>query len=373
LREINGFMRILGIETSCDETGIAIYDSEQGLLGDALYSQVEMHARYGGVIPELASRDHIRKTLPMIRQLMADTKVSASGIDGIAYTAGPGLIGALLVGAALGRSLALAWNVPAIGVHHMEGHLLAPMLEDSPPAFPFVALLVSGGHTQLVAVKGIGEYRLLGESLDDAAGEAFDKVAKMLGLSYPGGPRVAALAEQGNPERFVFPRPMTNRPGLDFSFSGLKTYVRNTLEELARAPGGLTEQDRADVARAFEDAVVQTLVIKCRRALEQTGLRSLIIAGGVSANKRLRAGLQSMVAARRSELFYAKPRFCTDNGAMIAYAGCQRLLAGQREGLAIRARARWPMEALPALSVFNQQLDPATGLSHPSSASSTKV
>ncbi|HBX37120.1 MAG TPA: tRNA (adenosine(37)-N6)-threonylcarbamoyltransferase complex transferase subunit TsaD [Pseudohongiella sp.] len=361
-------MRILGLETSCDETGVAIYDSEQGLLGDALYSQVEMHARYGGVIPELASRDHIRKTLPMIRQLLDEKDISVSSIDGIAYTSGPGLVGALLVGAALGRSLAMAWNVPAVGVHHMEGHLLAPMLEEDPPQFPFVALLVSGGHTQLVAVQGIGQYTLLGESLDDAAGEAFDKVAKMLGLAYPGGPRVAALAQQGQAGRFKFPRPMTNRPGLDFSFSGLKTYVRNTLESLADAPGGLTEQDRADVALAFEEAVVQTLVIKCRRALEHTGMKSLVIAGGVSANIRLRAGLQKMVESQRSKLFYAKPRFCTDNGAMIAYAGCQRLMAGQREGLAIRARARWPMSTLSPLSAFNRLVDPASGLSIPVNA-----
>lgn len=347
-------MRVFGLETSCDETGVAIYDSEQGLLGDALYSQVEMHARYGGVIPELASRDHIRKALPMIRQLMEEKNISASSIDGIAYTAGPGLIGALLVGASLGRSLAMAWDVPAIGVHHMEGHLLAPMLEENPPQFPFVALLVSGGHTQLVAVQGIGEYTLLGESLDDAAGEAFDKVGKMMGLAYPGGPRVAALALKGNPGRFDFPRPMTNRPGLDFSFSGLKTFVRNTLAELEQAPGGTSEQDKADVALAFEEAVAQTLVIKCRRALEHTGLRTLIIAGGVSANQRLRMLLQDMVDARRSKLYYAQPRFCTDNGAMIAYAGCQRLLAGQHEGLAISAKARWPLESLPPLTTVTK-------------------
>lgn len=342
-------MRVLGIETSCDETGVAIYDSDQGLLGDALYSQVDMHAVYGGVIPELASRDHIRKTLPMIRQLLAEHDIAPSSIDGIAYTAGPGLMGALLVGAALGRSLALAWGVPAIGVHHMEGHLLAPMLEQNPPQFPFVALLVSGGHTQLVAVHGIGQYRLLGESLDDAAGEAFDKVGKMLGLAYPGGPRVAAMALKGTPGRFTFPRPMTNRPGLDFSFSGLKTYARNTLEELQASPAGLTDQDRADVALAFEEAVVQTLVIKCRRALDASGLDALIIAGGVSANQRLRAQLQAMVDARRARLYYAQPRFCTDNGAMIAYAGCQRLMAGQSAGLEISVRPRWPLEALPAL------------------------
>jgi len=256
------------------------------------------------------------------------------------------------VGAALGRSLALAWGVPAIGVHHMEGHLLAPMLEDEPPEFPFVALLVSGGHTQLVAVHGIGRYRLLGESLDDAAGEAFDKVGKMLGLAYPGGPRVAALAGKGTPGRFKFPRPMVNRPGLDFSFSGLKTHVRTTLEELQRSSQGLSDQDRADVALAFEEAVVQTLVIKCRRALEATGLPTLIIAGGVSANQRLRQQLRAMMGARQGRLYYAQPRFCTDNGAMIAYAGCQRLMAGQQQGLEISVRARWPLESLPALDAI---------------------
>ena len=335
-------MRVLGIETSCDETGVAIYDSEQGLLGDALYSQVEMHAVYGGVIPELASRDHIRKTLPMIRQLLAEREIDSRSIDGIAYTAGPGLMGAFLVGAALGRSLAMAWGIPAIGVHHMEGHLLAPMLEDSPPQFPFVALLVSGGHTQLVAVHGIGQYRLLGESLDDAAGEAFDKVGKMLGLAYPGGPRVAALALKGTPGRFKFPRPI--------SFSGLKTFARNTVEELQASSAGLSDQDRADVALAFEEAVVQTLVIKCRRALEASGLKSLVIAGGVSANQRLREQLQAMVDARQGHLYYAQPQFCTDNGAMIAYAGCQRLMAGQHQGLEISVRPRWPLETLPALA-----------------------
>jgi N6-L-threonylcarbamoyladenine synthase len=243
----------------------------------------------------------------------------------------------------------MAWGVPAVGVHHMEGHLLAPMLEADPPSFPFVALLVSGGHTQLVAVKGIGEYRLLGESLDDAAGEAFDKVAKMLGLSYPGGPRVAACALNGTAGRFEFPRPMVNRPGLDFSFSGLKTAVKNTLSKISLEQGQLSEQDKADVALAFEEAVVQTLVIKCRRALKESGLRSLVIAGGVSANQRLRAGLQAMVESQRSRLFYAQPRFCTDNGAMIAYAGCQRLLAGQHESLSIVAHPRWPLESLPAI------------------------
>jgi len=348
-------MRVLGIETSCDETGIALYDSERGLLADSLYSQVALHERFGGVIPELASRDHIRKTLPLIQEVLDKAGATLEDIDGIAYTAGPGLIGALLVGASLGRALGMALGVPCIGVHHMEGHLLAPMLEDTPPEFPFVALLVSGGHTQLERVDGIGRYTLLGESLDDAAGEAFDKVGKMLGLAYPGGPRVAALAEKGTPGRFEFPRPMINRPGLEFSFSGLKTAVRNTLvEERARQKADtgaqdVDEQTRADIARAFEDAVVQTFVIKCRRALQETGLKALIIAGGVSANVRLREGLQGMVEKERSTLFYARPHLCTDNGAMIAYAGCQRLLAGESDGLALAVRPRWPLSSLAPL------------------------
>lgn len=341
-------MIVLGIETSCDETGVALYDSERGLLADGLYSQVEIHAEYGGVIPELASRDHIRKTLPMIRQVIAEAGIQDSDIDGVAYTAGPGLIGALLVGASIGRSLAMGWDVPSVGVHHMEGHLLAPMLEDEPPVFPFVALLVSGGHTQLVRVDGIGRYEMLGESLDDAAGEAFDKVGKMLGLPYPGGPHVAELARKGRHGRFKFPRPMTNRPGLDFSFSGLKTFVRNTIAEEEEA-GELDEQTRADIAHAFEEAVASTLAIKCCRALEHTGLKSLIIAGGVSANQRLREVLESSLEKMDGRLFYARPALCTDNGAMIAYAGCQRLLAGQQESLSIDARPRWNLETLPAV------------------------
>ena len=341
-------MRVLGIETSCDETGVAVYDSSRGLLADRLYSQIELHARYGGVIPELASRDHIRKALPLIEEVLAAASTRLDQLDGIAYTAGPGLVGALLVGASLGRSLGMALNIPTIGVHHMEGHLLAPMLEAVPPSFPFIALLVSGGHTQLVQVAGIGRYTLLGESLDDAAGEAFDKVGKMLGLPYPGGPRVAELAAHGTPGRFEFPRPMTNRPGLDFSFSGLKTSVRNALGD-AGAPASLSEQTRADIACAFEEAVVQTLVIKCRRAMQQTGLRTLVIAGGVSANQRLRQGLQAMVEKNAGALFYAQPRFCTDNGAMIAYAGAQRLMAGEHDSLALDVRARWPLASLPPL------------------------
>ena len=342
-------MIVLGIETSCDETGVAIYDSERGLLADSLYSQVAIHAEYGGVIPELASRDHIRKTLPLINEVIAKAGIENTDIGGVAYTAGPGLVGALLVGAAIGRSLGMGWNVPTIGVHHMEGHLLAPMLEADPPQFPFVALLVSGGHTQLVAVTGIGQYRLLGESLDDAAGEAFDKVGKMLGLPYPGGPQVAKLARTGQSGRFKFPRPMTNRPGLDFSFSGLKTFVRNTIAEQRNTVGELDAQTAADIARAFEEAVVGTLAIKCRRALEFTSLKTLIIAGGVSANVHLREVLETTVLKLQARLFYAQPRFCTDNGAMIAYAGCQRLLAGQHDDLEIKAFPRWSLESLPAL------------------------
>ena len=342
-------MIVLGIETSCDETGVAVYDSENGLLADCLYSQIGIHAKYGGVIPELASRDHIRKTLPLVQQVLLEAGITQSEIEGVAYTAGPGLIGALLVGASLGRSLGLAWNVPTLGVHHMEGHLLAPMLEKNPPQFPFVALLVSGGHTQLVQVDGIGSYRLLGESLDDAAGEAFDKVGKMLGLPYPGGPHVAKLAVEGKEGQFDFPRPMTNRPGLDFSFSGLKTSVRNTIADQLDETGNLDAQVRADIARAFEDAVVSTLSIKCRRALEQTGLQTLIIAGGVSANLHLREILEQAMEKVGGKLFYAQPKYCTDNGAMIAYAGCQRLMAGEKGGLEIKAQPRWSLESLPAI------------------------
>ena len=287
-------MRVLGIETSCDETGIAIYDDEKGLLANQLYSQVKLHADYGGVVPELASRDHVRKTVPLIQAALKEAGLTAKEIDAVAYTAGPGLVGALLVGATVGRSLAFAWGVPAIPVHHMEGHLLAPMLEDNPPAFPFVALLVSGGHTQLISVTGIGQYELLGESIDDAAGEAFDKTAKLLGLDYPGGPMLSKLASQGVEKRFVFPRPMTDRPGLDFSFSGLKTFAANTIRNNEN-----DDQTRADIARAFEDAVVDTLMIKCKRALDQTGFKRLVMAGGVSANRTLRAKLAEMMQKRR--------------------------------------------------------------------------
>jgi len=342
-------MRVLGIETSCDETGVALYDSEQGLLSDALYSQVKMHAEYGGVVPELASRDHVRKLLPLIREVMAKAQLELADVDAVAYTSGPGLIGALMVGASTGRALALGLGVPAIGVHHMEGHLLAPMLEANPPSFPFVALLVSGGHTQLVRVDGIGQYELLGESLDDAAGEAFDKAAKMLGLDYPGGPLIAKLAQQGAPGRYRFPRPMTDRPGLDFSFSGLKTFTLNTANAERDEDGQIDAQTMADIAYAFEEAVVETLAIKCRRALQQTGMKQLVIAGGVSANQRLRERLDEVVRKEKAGLFYARPEFCTDNGAMIAFAGCQRLLAGQQADLTIVARPRWPMDTLESI------------------------
>lgn len=341
-------MRILGLETSCDETGVAIFDTQRGLLADALFSQVDIHVEYGGVVPELASRDHVRKTLPLVQQVMRDAGISPGDLDGIAYTAGPGLVGALMVGATLAQTLAWTWGIPALGVHHMEGHLLAPMLEDVRPEYPFVALLVSGGHTQLVRVDGIGRYQLLGESLDDAAGEAFDKAAKMLGLPYPGGPHIARLAEAGDAGRFDFPRPMVNRPGLDFSFSGLKTFTLNTVKACREATG-LTEQDKSDIARAFEEAVVATLVIKCRRALEQEGLSTLVMAGGVSANRNLRAQLRSALGKVGAQVFYPAARFCTDNGAMIAYAGAQRLAAGQVDGPTTTVRPRWPMTELAPL------------------------
>ncbi len=337
-------MRILGIETSCDETGVAIYDDEQGLLAHRLYSQVKLHADYGGVVPELASRDHVRKTIPLIKEALAEANCTKDDIDGIAFTAGPGLVGALLVGATIGRSIAYAWNVPAVAVHHMEGHLLAPMLEDERPEFPFLALLVSGGHSMMVNVQGIGEYEVLGESVDDAAGEAFDKTAKLMGLDYPGGPLLAKLAEQGTPGRFTFTRPMTDKPGLDFSFSGLKTFAANTIRS-----EGDDEQTRADIAYAFQDAVIDTLAIKCRRALEQTGLKSLVIAGGVSANKQLREQLDVMMQKRGGRVYYPRPEFCTDNGAMIAYAGMQRLKADQVESLSIQAKPRWPIDTLAPL------------------------
>ena len=343
-------MKILGIETSCDETGVAIFDEEKGLIANQLYSQIEMHADYGGVVPELASRDHIRKTLPLIDAALKEASLTAKDIDGIAYTAGPGLIGALLVGATIARSLAYAWQVPALGVHHMEGHLLAPMLEDNPPPFPFVALLISGGHTQLVKVDGVGQYELLGESIDDAAGEAFDKTGKLLGLDYPAGVAVSKLAEQGTPNRFIFPRPMTDRPGLDFSFSGLKTFAANTINANLNAEGKLDEQTRCDIAHAFQQAVVDTIIIKCKRALQQTGYKRLVMAGGVSANKQLRVDLAEMMKNLKGEVFYPRPQFCTDNGAMIAYTGFLRLKHGEHTDLSVSVKPRWAMTDLPEIA-----------------------
>jgi len=338
-------MQVLGIETSCDETGIAIYDSEAGLLAHNLYSQVKLHEEYGGVVPELASRDHVRRVLPLIRQTVAEANTELKSLDAIAYTAGPGLMGALLVGTATGRSLAYSLSIPAVGVHHMEAHLLAPMLEQEVPDYPFLALLVSGGHTLIVNVKGPGKYEILGESVDDAAGEAFDKTAKLLGLSYPGGPVLSALAEKGNSNRFQFPRPMTDRPGLDFSFSGLKTFAMNTVKKELNDDCG-DEQTRADIARAFVDAVVDTFVIKCRRAVKETGLKRLIVAGGVSANTQLRAGLIELMEQVHGKAYFPRAEFCTDNGAMIAYAGYLRIKAGQTESLNFQAKPRWPIESL---------------------------
>jgi N6-L-threonylcarbamoyladenine synthase len=347
-------MKVLGIESSCDETGVAVFDTAlpgaAGLRAHAVYSQVALHAEYGGVVPELASRDHVRKLLPLVRQTLAEAGLGVDELDGVAYTAGPGLVGALLVGAGVARSLAWALDVPAIGVHHMEGHLLAPLMEDPDPVHgapepPFVALLVSGGHTQLVAVDGIGRYRLLGETLDDAAGEAFDKTAKLMGLPYPGGPQLAALAEQGTPGAFRFSRPMTDRPGLDFSFSGLKTQVLLAWQQSDQSP-----QTKADIARGFEDAVVETLAIKCGRALDAAGCDVIVVSGGVGANKRLRARLQDMASKRGGRACFPRPSLCTDNGAMIAFAGALRLQAGQHDDAAVHVTPRWDMASLPPVA-----------------------
>lgn len=339
-------MYVLGIETSCDETGVAVYHPDKGLLAHRLYSQVKLHAPYGGVVPELASRDHVRRLTPLIRQTLADASLAVSALDGVAYTAGPGLIGALLVGASTGHSLAFALGVPAVAVHHLEGHLLAPLLDSPDLAPPFLALLVSGGHTQLIRVEALGVYQVLGESIDDAVGEAFDKVAKMLGLGYPGGPALERLAAKGRPERFRFSRPMTDRPGLDFSFSGLKTQVMHTLAQTQGNP-----QDLADIAHAFQEAVADTLAIKCRRALRHTGIKQLVAAGGVCANLTLRKRLKQVADQEEAGLFLPRLEFCTDNGAMIAFAGCLRLLSGQREGAEIKAKARWPLEELEPITL----------------------
>ena len=334
-------MRVLGIETSCDETGFAIYDSSRGLIAHTIYSQTEIHAQFGGVVPELASRDHVRKAIPLLKDVLNKAELSPSDIEGVAYTKGPGLVGALLVGAMLGRTLGFALNVPTIGVHHLEGHLLAPFLEPTSPQFPFLALLISGGHTELVKVEKFGSYEIIGDTLDDAVGEAFDKTAKLLGLGYPGGAALAKLAETGNPDRFHFPRPMVDRPGLDFSFSGLKTFALHTVEKY-----GLDDQAKADIARAFQDAVVETLMVKCRRALKETKFSSLVIAGGVGANTALRHTLKEMCQKHGVSLFFPRLEFCTDNGAMIAYVGCKRLLAGEREALSVEVYPRWSLNNL---------------------------
>jgi N6-L-threonylcarbamoyladenine synthase len=334
-------MRILGIETSCDETAVAVYSGSRGLLAHALYSQIQLHARYGGVVPELASRDHVRKVLPLINEVLAQAEMTKRDMDGVAYTAGPGLIGALLVGATVARSLGYALNIPTIGVHHLEGHLLAPMLEDQKPDYPFLALLVSGGHTMLVQVKEFGCYEILGETLDDAVGEAFDKVAKLLGLPYPGGAVLEKLAEKGDRERFHFPHPMVNRPGLEFSFSGLKTFAANTFKTY-----GDDEKTKADIAYAFQEAICVTLKIKCQRALDKTGLTRLVVAGGVGANQVLRRYLNATFMPRGISLYYPRSLFCTDNGAMIAYVGYLRLQQGLKDDLSIQARARWPLDEI---------------------------
>ncbi len=336
--------KILGIESSCDETGIAIFDERRGIIAHQLYSQVAMHSDYGGVVPELASRDHVRKIIPLIDATLEQANCTKSDISALAYTQGPGLIGALLVGASVAKSLAFAWQKPTIGIHHLEGHLLAPMLEDESPDYPFLALLVSGGHTMLVDVKGLGDYQIIGESIDDAAGEAFDKTAKIMGLDYPGGPLLAKLAEQGDGSEKRFPRPMTDRPGLDFSFSGLKTFARNRLLDVVDE-----HQAKANIAEAFQDAVIDTLAIKCKRALQQTGRKSLVVAGGVSANLALRAKLAELMERQRGKVYYPRHEYCTDNGAMIAYAGfChyqQRLdnLGGSENEHQIKVFPRWPL------------------------------
>ena len=334
-------MRVLGIESSCDETAVAVYDDADGLLAHRLHSQVAMHQAYGGVVPELASRDHVRRLLPLVREVLAASGSDEASIDALAYTAGPGLIGALLVGEAFATALSVAWAKPAMGIHHLEGHLLAPLLEANPPDFPFLALLVSGGHTQLIDVAGLGKYRILGDTLDDAAGEAFDKTAKLLGLPYPGGAALASLAEGGRSGEFTFPRPMLDRPGLDFSFSGLKTAALVALRGRELSP-----VLRADVARGFEEAVVETLAEKCRRAFKQTGHQRLVIAGGVGANRRLRDRLRSVVRDQDAELYFPRTEFCTDNGAMIALAGCLRFTAGMRAGVGMGARANWELGSI---------------------------
>jgi N6-L-threonylcarbamoyladenine synthase len=335
-------MRILAIESSCDESAAAVFDGDRGLLAHEVFSQIDLHQIYGGVVPELASRDHVQRLLPMVDRVLAQSGESANTIEGVAYTAGSGLIGALLTGSALARALAHAWSVPSLGVHHLEGHLLAPLLEPDPPPYPHVALLVSGGHTMLIECAGVGRYTVLGETRDDAAGEAFDKSAKLLGLPYPGGPHLARLAERGRQSRYVFPRPMLDRPGLEFSFSGLKTAVLHAV----RARPDASEQDRADIALALQDAVVDTLVAKSLRAVASTGLAALVVSGGVSANRCLRSRLDAAAAKQGVRVYYPRLEFCTDNAAMIAVAGHARLSAGEHDSAGIRARAQWPLDSL---------------------------
>jgi len=334
-------MSILGIETSCDETGIGIFDGQRGLIAHEIYSQIELHREYGGVVPELASRDHVHKTLPLIKKTLREANIKKSNLSGIAYTAGPGLMGALLTGASIGRSLAWSLNIPAIPIHHMEGHLLAPLIDDQEIKFPFLALLVSGGHTQIIAAHTLGQYELLGESIDDAIGEAFDKTAKMLGLPYPGGPEIAKLAKQGAQNTYQFPRPMTDRPGLDFSYSGLKTFAINTFNA-----SGKTDQDKANIALAFQTAAIDTLFIKCKRALKETHFEQLVVAGGVSANQYLREKLSTLQQSHNISVHYPTKDFCTDNGAMIAYAGYLRLKHEHQHSLAFSTKARWPLTEL---------------------------
>jgi N6-L-threonylcarbamoyladenine synthase len=354
-------MRILAIESSCDESAAAVFDGERGLLAHALFSQIELHRLYGGVVPELASRDHIQRLLPLIERALAEAGTEAREIQGIAYTAGPGLIGALLCGAALARALATAWGVPSLGIHHLEGHLLAPLLEPQPPPYPHVALLVSGGHTMLIEVAGLGRYRMLGETRDDAAGEAFDKSAKLLGLPYPGGPELARLAELGRAGVYPFPRPMLDRPGLEFSFSGLKTAVRQAVTALSEGgaqeggSGQAYEQARADIARALQEAVVETLVRKAMRALDDTGLETLVVSGGVSANRYLREQMAKAAQRRGARVYYPRHEFCTDNAAMIAVAGHARLSAGEQDTGGITARARWPLDSLKPTGLEAEQ------------------
>ena len=339
-------MIILGVESSCDETGLALYDTERGLRAHALHSQIAMHEEYGGVVPELASRDHVRRAIPLLEEVLRESQVPLSAVDAIAYTQGPGLAGALLVGASVANGLALALNKPVLGVHHLEGHLLSPLLSSKPPQFPFVALLVSGGHTQLMRVDGVGRYTLLGETLDDAAGEAFDKSAKLLGLGYPGGPAISRLAEFGDPAAYQLPRPMLHSKNLDFSFSGLKTAV---LTLVKNHHTNLCEQDKANIARAFVDAIVEVLVAKCLTALKQTGMKRLVIAGGVGANAQLRAALNAAASRKRFEVFYPELALCTDNGAMIAFAGALRLKkhpAAARFDYGFNVKPRWPLDQI---------------------------